>query len=224
MGSAASAIAAFLRTLKTVIHVLRTLSKDYHDLLARANSDPGLPVPNPTSPYWLDDPPYPELTDIQSPSLPQDADIVVIGSGIAGAAVAWSLLHECRAKNQQQQPRVVVLEARQLCSGATGRNGGHIKASAHEDFALMGRTLPPGRAAGLVRFQLRHLGELVGLCEGQGIRVAECREVETVDLYIDEGVFREAVGQVEELGRWVPEFEMRVWEGVEAREVSERGR
>jgi hypothetical protein len=219
MGSAISAVAGVFKTLKTAIGVLRTLSKDYNDLLARANADPGLPVPNPTAPYWLDDPPYPGLTDIQSPTLPDDADIVVIGSGIAGAAVAWSVLHECQARGQRA-PRVVVLEARQLCSGATGRNGGHIKASAYEDFALMRKVLPPERAAELVRFQLRHLDALVGLCRAEGIEVAECREVETVDLYIDGEALREAVEQVEDLRKWVPEFEIQVWDGAEAREVS----
>jgi hypothetical protein len=218
MDSVFSAVTGLLKTLKTVIGVLGSLSKDYNDLLARANADPGLPVPNPTAPYWLDDPLYPELTDIQSPSLPGEADIVIIGSGIAGAAAAWSVLHECQAK--QQCPRVVVLEARQLCSGATGRNGGHIKASPHEDFALLKRVLPPQRAAELVRFELRHLDALVGLCGEEGISVAECREVETADLYIDEKAFREAVEQVEDLGKWVPEFEMKVWEGADARKVS----
>jgi glycine/D-amino acid oxidase-like deaminating enzyme len=218
MGSAVSAIAGVFKTLKTVVGVLRTLSKDYNELLARANSDPGLPVDNPTKPYWLDDPPCPELTDIQSPILPNEADIVIIGSGIAGAAVAWSVLHECR--NRDHRPRVVVLEARQLCSGATGRNGGHIKASAHEDFALMRKVLPPERAAELVRFQLRHLDALVGLCRAEGIDVAECREVETVDLFVDEEAFRGAVKQVEDLRKWVPEFEILVWDAAEAREVS----
>lgn len=219
MGSVISAVAGVFKTLKTVIGVLRTLSKDYNELLSRANSDPGLPVDNPTEPYWLDDPPYPELTDVRSPSLPDEADIVIIGSGIAGAAVAWSALHECRTK-QRPPPRVVVLEARRLCSGATGRNGGHIKASAHEDFALMRRVLPPERAAALVRFQLRHLDALVGLCRAEGIEVAECREVETVDLFVDEAAFQGAARQVEDLRKWVPEFEITVWGAADAREVS----
>lgn len=220
MGSALSALTGAFKALKTAIALLRTLSKDYSALLARAHADPGLPVPAPTSPYWLDDPPYPELVDIQSSALPGEADIVIVGSGIAGAAVAWSVLHECHAKGQR--PRVVVLEARQLCSGATGRNGGHIKASPHELFALMGRLLPAERAAELVRFQLRHLDALVGLCRAEGIEVAECREVETVDLYIDGDGFRRAVGEVEVLRKWVPEFEIEVWEGARAREVSEQ--
>lgn len=218
MGSALSAIRRLLNTLKTVTGVLRALSRDYNELLSRATSDPGLPVDAPTDPYWLDDPPYPELTDVRSPVLPDEADVVVVGSGIAGAAVAWSVLGECR---RGQTPRVVVLEARQLCSGATGRNGGHIKASAHEDFALMTRVgVPPARAAELVRFQLKHLDALVGLCRAEeGLGVAECREVETVDLFVDEGAFRGAVEQVEELRRRVPEFDVSVWDAAEAREV-----
>lgn len=217
MGSALSTISGIFKALKTVIALLRTLSKDYNDLLARTCADPGLPVPKPTAPYWLDDPPYPELTDIQSPALPAEADVVVVGSGIAGAAVAWSVLREC---SRERRARVVVLEARQLCSGATGRNGGHIKASPHEEFALARRVLPPERAAALVRFQLRHLDALVGLCRAEGFGVAECREVETVDLFVDGDAFGRAVQQVEDLRKWVPEFEIEVWDGAEAREVS----
>jgi hypothetical protein len=218
MGSVISSILGAPKVVKTIVGILRSLSHDYNDLVARANASPGLPVDNPTEPYWLDDPPYPELTDIQSSSLPDEADIVIIGSGIAGAAVAWSVLRESRER--QQHPRVVVLEARQICSGATGRNGGHIKASPHEDFGLLKRVLPEHRAAELVRFQLRHLDALVGLCKEEKIDIAECREVETVDLFVDEDAFKGAIKQVEDLRKWVPEFEMSIWGAAEAREVS----
>ncbi|KAF2187112.1 hypothetical protein K469DRAFT_725694 [Zopfia rhizophila CBS 207.26] len=41
---------------------------------------------------------------------------------MAGVSTAYHLLH-----GNTNLPRIVILEARQLCSGATGRNGGHCK-------------------------------------------------------------------------------------------------
>jgi hypothetical protein len=55
-------------------------------------------------------------------SLPSNADIVIIGAGYAGAAIAHHLIEESERHNRPL-PSVVVLEAREACSGATGRNG-----------------------------------------------------------------------------------------------------
>lgn len=82
-----------------------------------------LPRDNPTPSYWQDPPDG--IADLRSTtSLPETADVVIIGSGITGAAVAWHLLQEQGASEQQQRRQtIVMLEARQACSGATGRNG-----------------------------------------------------------------------------------------------------
>jgi glycine/D-amino acid oxidase-like deaminating enzyme len=150
------------------------------------------------------------------------ADIVIIGSGITGAAVARSILHESRRKatDQPKPTTVVVIEARQICSGATGRNGGHIKASPHETFHLMRKHVSPENAAALARFQLRHLPVLRQLCEEEEIDLAECRDVETVDIFADEAAYKQAVGQVEELKRWVPDQDINIWDAGDARKVS----
>lgn len=51
--------------------------------------------------------------------LPETADYVIVGSGFAGISLAYHL-------SQETQDSVVVLEAREFCSGASGRNGGHL--------------------------------------------------------------------------------------------------
>jgi sarcosine oxidase subunit beta len=51
-----------------------------------------------------------------------DADVVVIGAGIMGLSVAYHLAHDQGVK------RVVVLDASYLCGGASGRNGGGVRA------------------------------------------------------------------------------------------------
>jgi FAD dependent oxidoreductase len=84
--------------------------------------DPGLPRSNPLPSSWLI--PADSLAKYQSSeTLPSDiVDVVIIGSGFSGASVAWHLLHgdgEPRTKYLS----CVMLEARDVCSGATGRNG-----------------------------------------------------------------------------------------------------
>ena len=218
MGNALSSLGRAFKGIKIVIAVLKSLNAEYNELLERCNVPPGLPVENPTESFWLENPPFPELVDIKSPALPEEADIVIIGSGITGAAIARSILHECRRKGVHR--RVVVVEARQLCSGATGRNGGHIKASPHETFRTLSRLFSKERAAALCRFQLLHLSMLTGLCDAEGIDLAECREVTTVDFAIDTETLGKAVDAAKEVKKWIPEFKFCVWRGEEARKVS----
>lgn len=95
----------------------------------RAQIPVSLPRSNPTTAYWQD-PPDRIAECRTTTALPPTADIVIIGSGITGAAVAWNLLKNAAVPGSEDYvigdavgPRVVMLEARQACSGATGRNG-----------------------------------------------------------------------------------------------------
>jgi len=54
--------------------------------------------------------------------LPAAADVVVIGAGIMGLSVAYHLAADHRLSN------VLVLDAGYLCGGASGRNGGGVRA------------------------------------------------------------------------------------------------
>jgi hypothetical protein len=92
---------------------------------ARAAIPVTLPRPNPTVSYWQD-PPDPEIADYLlgdvedgAVTLPEIADILIIGSGITGSCIAYNLLQD----QQNHGKKIVMLEARQACSGATGRNG-----------------------------------------------------------------------------------------------------
>jgi hypothetical protein len=72
-----------------------------------------------TQSFWRTQP-DPLDTHQTTPDLPSETDILIIGGGYVGASAAYRLL----AENQQEPaPRVVLVEARELCSGATGRNG-----------------------------------------------------------------------------------------------------
>ncbi|KAK6382390.1 hypothetical protein LTS17_004277 [Exophiala oligosperma] len=75
---------------------------------------------DPSRSYWIREYVSPFDQGEKPDALPEKVDVVVIGSGITGASV----VHEIA----EQQPglSVAVIEARGLCTGATGRNGGHL--------------------------------------------------------------------------------------------------
>ncbi|KAF8233887.1 FAD dependent oxidoreductase [Tricholoma matsutake] len=84
-----------------------------------------LPVPNSTQSFWLNTPGANPLANEGSHGpLTTDADICIIGSGITGVSTAY---HLAKQLDQVDRPiKTVILEAREFCSGATGRNGGHL--------------------------------------------------------------------------------------------------
>lgn len=86
-----------------------------------ANRGQILPVCNPTLPYWRT-----QLHAIDSyrssDALPKECDIAIIGAGMAGVMTAYHLCKLMRGG----EPSIVMLEAREVCSGATGRNGVRI--------------------------------------------------------------------------------------------------
>jgi len=219
MGVFLSFLRHALKTLIAATSLLKALSVEFNQALKRASQPPGLPNPDVSRTYWLRDPPFPELTNVSSPEFPKTADVAIIGSGICGAAIARSLLHERRRHNTDTSERVVVLEARQLSSGATARNGGHIKSAPYESFSQFCKTLSKDRAAALTRFQKQHLESLINLCQSEGIEAAEARKVETVDLFLDDQTFNQAVKNVDETKNWVPDIEVAVWDGAKAQKV-----
>ncbi|KAJ5344385.1 hypothetical protein MYU51_003023 [Penicillium brevicompactum] len=115
-------------------------------------ADPGLPRPNPTQSYWQHIPHA--LADVQSSELPTDQDFAIIGSGITGLAVAKTLLEH------HPIATVTVLEARALCSGATGRNGGQMAANAGEQYLNLVETHGTETAGKIVDFTFRNLEKM----------------------------------------------------------------
>lgn len=76
----------------------------------------GLPVPNSTHSYWHREPSERLLGHRTTSQLPETADIVIVGSGITGSFAAHFLKH-----GKAGGSRIVMLEAREACWGATGR-------------------------------------------------------------------------------------------------------
>ncbi|KAI5119667.1 hypothetical protein M0805_007758 [Coniferiporia weirii] len=88
-----------------------------------------LPVANSTRSFWLH--PSEEVNPLAKEGsqgqITSDADICVIGSGVTGISAAHHF------SNIFPEKKIVILEARDFCSGATGRNGGHLTAGVFLD-------------------------------------------------------------------------------------------
>lgn len=92
----------------------------------------GLPSDNPSAPYWLHDPSPLLLGHRSTPDLPAEVDVVVVGSGITGSFAADALLEAQNPGGDSisgtgGNRTILLLEAREACFGATGRNGGHCQ-------------------------------------------------------------------------------------------------
>lgn len=157
-----------------IILAQKNTAFDSFRMASRLLKDPGLPAPKPTQSYWQS-PLRPHLSNIQSPVLPKTRDIVVIGSGITGCSVAWWLLKEL------ESCKVTVLDAREICSGATGRNGGRINTAAIQDYAKYRSLYDRETAVEIVRFELAHLEAIRSVVTEIGPELLAEAEIRTVD-------------------------------------------
>jgi hypothetical protein len=225
MGLIYSTLRASYLSIKGLIEVISSLNADFSALRARISQSPGLPGSNPTISFWEQDPPRSNLVNIQSPVLPAEAEIVIIGSGITGAAIAKTILEERvggqARKGIEEGRKIVILEAREICSGATGRNGGQIKVVPYDAYVRIKKRLGSKAAKNIVEFQMRHLQHLLDVARDEGWEDAECRKVETVDVFFHEGSWMKARKSMDTLRReWkAVEDEVKVWDKEEAIEA-----
>ena len=111
--------------ISTVYHRLLTivgsLGLVLDKVVRRIGRSPGLPLPNPSQSYWMM-PPSPISCHNAAPGVrvPEFSDIVIIGSGITGTSFARTIL-DWANEHRENLPHVIMLEAREACSGATGR-------------------------------------------------------------------------------------------------------
>jgi len=103
------------------------------------------------TPFWLDDPlrppPQPALTKEIS------TDLLIIGAGYSGL---WTAL---LAKEENPDRDVIVLEAGEVATGASGRNGGFMDASITHGFSN-GRSRWPRELPTLLKMGFQNLNEI----------------------------------------------------------------
>lgn len=147
-------------------------------------SKPQLPVPQPVASFWTASA-HP-LDDYESSStLPESCDVLVIGSGYAGTATAYHIL-----KDNPQKPSVVIFEARQICSGATGRNGGHLKPDTYFGVPRYSRVYGNDNAAEIVKFETSQVTAVKALVESEKLD-CDFHLTRAVDVYLDEAFANE---------------------------------
>lgn len=187
--------------------------------LDRIHSDPGIPKDKTTSSFWLQTP-HPDFAHQASKPLPQQADVVIIGSGITGASIARTLLQNRAEPTGTSHPAVVMLEARDICSGATGRNGGHILETADE-YAELADLLGEEAARKILRFRLAHLHEILSVAEEVGLTEAvQARKVQFLSAYFGDGPWKAALERFRRFKEGMPE-ESAEWAAYEGDSIPE---
>ncbi|RYP37441.1 hypothetical protein DL767_002914 [Monosporascus sp. MG133] len=149
----------------------------------------GLPVDNPTESYWLKEPSEKLLGHRTTEQLPRTADVVIVGSGITGAFAAHFL------KEKHPNLDIVMLEAREACWGATGRNGGHCQPAIYASVA----------APHIAAFELRTYSYLKALVEECSIP-CDWRTTSGVHAFYSAELFDAVRGAVARLAEGYPDL------------------
>ncbi|KAH7914955.1 FAD dependent oxidoreductase [Hygrophoropsis aurantiaca] len=164
----------------------------FEDTPDTATKPANFPSANPTRSYWL----FPEDGDNANPlaaegstgPLTHDADVCIVGAGITGVGVAYHLARLFADRHARSQAdgdgavedgplKVVILEARDFCSGATGRNGGHLTPAAFLSFASRAAAYGTQDAARSYALEAHVTSDLVRIVQEQ----AWVDEVDLVD-------------------------------------------
>lgn len=120
----------------------RGARRAWQTLVARLGAETSLPIgmPEVAVPYWQKDG-HPLAGHGARDPLPAEADVVIVGAGLTGASAAHRLAAEAKAKGL----RVIVLEAGDPATQASGRNGGNFHLLP-ENYVGQYRGLPGERA------------------------------------------------------------------------------
>ncbi|EXJ62800.1 hypothetical protein A1O7_03240 [Cladophialophora yegresii CBS 114405] len=150
----------------------------------RRNIPPGLPRHNPIQSYWQDPPD--EIADCRSTSdLPAEADIVIVGSGVSGASIAYDLL------SSNPRMNIVLLEARQAASGASGRNGGHTKTATYRSFHENAKSVGTADAIKITNLEYNTMVNVHAFAREHSIPCDSVR-CQTIDVFYDSTQFEAA--------------------------------
>ncbi|KAK4694741.1 hypothetical protein P7C71_g2895, partial [Lecanoromycetidae sp. Uapishka_2] len=115
-----------------------------------------------------------------TPDLPSECDILIIGAGYAGTSAAYHLL-----KTNPSPPSIVLLEARQACSGATARNGGHLRPQVYFGLAECIEKYGLEAAAEIANHEIAHVQAIKSLVEKENID-CEFTLTRSFDVFFDE--------------------------------------
>ncbi|KAK6440540.1 hypothetical protein LTR95_003229 [Oleoguttula sp. CCFEE 5521] len=126
--------------------------------LPKTNTPCGPPHETSSISFWHSEPSPLLLGHRSTRHLPEKVDVVVIGSGLTGTSATRHLLRPTGSHSNAKLD-VLMLEAREACWGATGRNGGHCQPLLFEH--------PHDPSIG--EFELRNYNTLNQLIEAENI-------------------------------------------------------
>jgi hypothetical protein len=147
-----------------------------------------LPVANPTESFWQEEPH--ELHNHRSTEeLPSHTDILIIGAGYAGVSTAYHLIQDEKTKKS-----ITILEARGACSGATGRNGGHLRPDLYGHIPTYIERGGAEAGAEIARFEIAHVQAIKKIVEKENIE-CDFTLMRSYDIWCNE----EAAGKAREI-------------------------
>lgn len=153
----------------------------------------GLPCPDSSASFWHSQPNAFLLGHRTTSALPGKADVVIVGSGITGASAARYLTDDARAKGLT----IVMVEAREICWGATGRNGGHCQPLLFD------------RSAEVAEFEVKNVEAVRSYIEDNNVD-CEWRTVVGCRTFWSQDAFDSAKADIEHLKKVHPEMGKRV--------------
>ncbi|USP76839.1 hypothetical protein yc1106_04113 [Curvularia clavata] len=157
-----------------------------------------LPTNNPTKSYWIEAAESPLRNFRSSELLPEETDVAIIGSGYAGVSTAY-WIHKY-TEHASKQPQVTILEARDICGGATGRNGGQLRPHVYSRYPVWRDRFGPDGAMHLIRHEVAHLRAFKELCEAEGITEEVCLQLgETFDAAMTEEAWTRLSNALQEM-------------------------
>ncbi|KZM23620.1 uncharacterized protein EKO05_0007458 [Ascochyta rabiei] len=153
--------------------------------------------------YWLQQVRSDPLLDHRTTGdLPKDSDTVIIGSGITGTLVAREHLRTFPNRS------LVVIEAREFCSGATGRNAGHCKPDQWRGFGKFEKAYGKEQAIKILQNEADTWNALVAYVRDHNVD-CDLWLGDTLDVPVDDEVakvaketfdrYREAGGKVDHI-------------------------
>lgn len=152
-----------------------------------------IPTPTSTTSFWHSEPNEFLLGHRTTEELPAEADIVIVGSGITGTSAARYLAEDERAKGLS----IVLLEAREACWCATGRNGGHCQPLLFD------------RSADVAEFEIKNVAAVRSYIQDNDI-ACEWRDLSGCRTFWTDEAMREAEQEIARLQKTAPHIARQV--------------
>ncbi|PWN37353.1 FAD dependent oxidoreductase, partial [Meira miltonrushii] len=138
-------------------------------------------------------------------TVPYSVDICVIGSGLSGAMVVHRLTKQIENMSKSaKKPTILLLDAQNLCEGATARNGGHCKPLNYLGFRADAKRLGAKAVNELYSFESSQIHNYVDLIRSEDID-CDLHVTRAVDVFFDKEAAKEAKMDFDKRKRLFPQ-------------------